>query len=593
MKEQHTGTGLLEIIVYLTKIFCKKSKGYFILVVFVSSLIGMCTSGNVVFKQMLFSGVSEAVGGSKALKDVLFIGIYMGVFMLFTLSLNAVSEILTENMNLKLFGYLGFHINEKAAKIEPISYEDPEMLDDINKAYKGAEAASEVFQIVVRILTYYIPYFLFMGFYLFRIKPILFICIVIAFLPNILGLSIRLKYYAKLERTQAPLRRKAEYYSNCMTDREYFKETRLLGAFWFFNSIYSVAMKLLNTEEWKVDKKTTQMDLGIQVLCLVGYVGVICLLFYYVIKGEISIAIFAAVFSSVEQLFQFMQESVQFQLGGLFYRLGSIFNYMNFMNFPEKQGKDIELKSCNITLKNVSFHYPGSTHNSINHISLAIQDGETIAIVGENGAGKSTLVKLLMGIYTPTEGTILLDGEDIKELSAQSIYQNTSAVFQIFQKYKLKLSENIQISDLDNKNANSNLLKAIKRADIDINDRSFSDGLNTIISKEFGGVDLSGGQWQRLAIARGFFRNHHMVVLDEPTAAIDPIEETKIYKKFSELSKGKTSIIVTHRLGSAKIAKRILVLDAGKIVEEGTHEELLQNNGKYASLYHAQAKWYA
>lgn len=162
----------------------------------------------------------------------------------------------------------------------------------------------------------------------------------------------------------------------------------------------------------------------------------------------------------------------------------------------------------------------------------------------------------------------------------------------------MTLGENISISSnkerffKDNKDIKEKLQLAVEKSDLEINEEKFNKGFDTMLSREFDGIDLSGGQWQRIAIARGFYKDHNMIVLDEPTAAIDPVEETKIYNKFAEMSKGKTAIIVTHRLGSAKIADRIVVMDKGKIIEIGTHEELINSKGKYSEMYVFQSKWY-
>lgn len=167
-----------------------------------------------------------------------------------------------------------------------------------------------------------------------------------------------------------------------------------------------------------------------------------------------------------------------------------------------------------------------------------------------------------------------------------------SGVFQKFQKYQMTLRENVMISNLDTEREDGTLLETLKKADVNIESQSYPDGLETMLSREFDGVDLSGGQWQRVSIARGINRDSKVIVLDEPTAAIDPIEETKIYKKFKEISDERTTVLVTHRLGSARIADRIVVMENGRVAEIGTHDELMNKQGTYYVLFMSQAQWY-
>jgi len=287
-----------------------------------------------------------------------------------------------------------------------------------------------------------------------------------------------------------------------------------------------------------------------------------------------------------------MEELICRHIGGLSKEIGTVRNFLRFLDMPERKGT-IERSSLDggIVLENVSFRYPGAETNALENINLSIGKGETIAIVGQNGAGKSTLVKLLTGLYLPTEGTVKIGGVDTRNISLQSIYRGISGVFQKYQRYKMTLKENINISDLDYSDQKQ-LQAAVEKADLELSQETYPQGYDTMLSREFDGVDLSGGQWQRIALARGFYRVHDLIVLDEPTAAIDPLEETRIYHKFAEISKGKTAVIVTHRLGSAKIADRIVVLDAGRVVAIGTHEQLMQEHGMYAKMYQAQAQWY-
>ena len=240
----------------------------------------------------------------------------------------------------------------------------------------------------------------------------------------------------------------------------------------------------------------------------------------------------------------------------------------------------------------VSFTYPGAEEPSLRGINLTVRSGETLAIVGPNGAGKSTLVRLLTGLYLPTGGEVLVDGVSTKELAPQALYEGVSGVFQKYQRYQMTLKENVMISDTAS-NSDADFKAALTKAELDLDPGTFPVGAETMLSREFDGVDLSGGQWQRVAVARGFYRQHNLIILDEPTAAIDPLEETRIYKQFEEMSRNKTSILVTHRLGSARVADRIVVLDNGEISAVGTHAELMDTPGLYQEMYRAQAQWYA
>lgn len=256
----------------------------------------------------------------------------------------------------------------------------------------------------------------------------------------------------------------------------------------------------------------------------------------------------------------------------------------------EVNGKEeIPDSSKGITAQNVTFAYPGYHKAAVNDVSLKVNPGETVAVVGENGSGKSTLVRLLTGLYLPDEGIVSLGGVQTKNASRRSIYEGVSGVFQNFQRYKMTLAENVAISDTKHP-VNRKMIESTLR---ETGFNNMCASLDTILSPEFDGIDLSGGQWQRLAIARGLYRTNDFIFLDEPTAAIDPIEESMLYKQFKSIVEGRCAVIVTHRLGSTKLADRIIVMDNGSIVEAGTHDQLLMHKGKYAEMWKAQAAWYA
>jgi ATP-binding cassette subfamily B protein len=349
-------------------------------------------------------------------------------------------------------------------------------------------------------------------------------------------------------------------------------------------------LKNLGIAELKANRKTNLLGFCMSLLSAAGYAGILYMLVTALLAGEITVGAFAAVFSSIGSLFYVMEEIITGHIGHIASNMGKAHNFIRFMEMPERGGIGYEPDyHKGIIAANVSFTYPHAENKSVDCVSLEIKAGETVAIVGENGAGKTTLVRLLMGLYTPTEGKVFINGMDTTRANNRSIFNGSSGVFQKYQRYQMTLEENIRISDTADKRA---IDEVIAQAGVDINSTSFPDGASTMLSREFDGVDLSGGEWQRVAIARGLYRAHNVVVLDEPTAAIDPIEESRIYRKFMEISKGKTAIIVTHRLGSTKIADRVIVMDKGKIVDIGTHYELINKNGLYAEMFNSQASWY-
>ncbi|MDR0404877.1 MAG: ATP-binding cassette domain-containing protein [Oscillospiraceae bacterium] len=269
-------------------------------------------------------------------------------------------------------------------------------------------------------------------------------------------------------------------------------------------------------------------------------------------------------------------------------------NFLRFLIIPSDNRPNLKInKRDNIVIENANFRYPNANKDALKNINLTIKPGETIAIVGENGAGKTTLVKLLTGLYKPTNGSVKIGKTDVNTTSYRSLFEKVSGVFQKYQRYALTLKENVQISDLKNECNENKVEETLEQNSINVKNKDiFPNGLDTMLSREFDGIDLSGGQWQRIAIARGLYRDSDIIVLDEPTAAIDPIEESAIYKKFMKISEDKTAIIVTHRMGSAKIAERIIVMKDGEITEMGDHDKLLNDDGVYAEMYNAQSGWY-
>ena len=247
-----------------------------------------------------------------------------------------------------------------------------------------------------------------------------------------------------------------------------------------------------------------------------------------------------------------------------------------------------------IVFENVSFSYPGTERKVIKNLSTTFRPGETVVLVGLNGAGKTTLVKLLTRLYDPTEGRILLDGKDIKEYDVRELYNLFGIIFQDFGKYAVTAAENIAFGNIDKEEDREKVEECARQANAEDYIARLPEGYDTPLTRIFEkeGIELSGGQWQKLAIARAFYRDSEIMILDEPTASLDPMAEQEIFNQFDTLREGKTTIFVSHRLSSAVIASKILVLEYGELIEEGNHHELMEKKGKYYDLFTTQAKRY-
>lgn len=597
---QPKGRGLFAMVCHMVGQGAGRKPLHLFIFPLLSVCIGLSYTVYTFIKQAFFDSVEGLVVGRGEIGLVLVLGGITSLFPVFSLMLGQLSSIVLQIFFKAAEGQMGKKLNEKAARIDPLVYEDNRFLDHINKAYVGLRSVGEVVVSTLMIFLNQSVYFVSMGIYLFTVKPALLIMFVVSFIPNIIGTVVRKRLYANLEHKAAPYRRRYEYFEKCICSREYVKETRLWRSEGFFKKMYGKNLRKYAELDWQTWKKVCLVELGLRSLVLTGYVGTIIMLFYYLSRGQVGVGAFAAIFTSLDTMFSRMNELFDIQIGTVSRNYGKAQNFFGFLDLPERRGQyEGPVKRETIEMKGVSFTYPGSPNPALENIDLSVRKGETIAIVGVNGSGKSTLTRLLTGLYLPTSGKLLIDGRSVEEISPKALYRDASAVFQRYQSYKMTVEENVRISDMGKGAEDALPVKvepavrdALEKADFPADSEKLTEGLNTMLGKDFGGIDLSGGQWQRLAIARGLYRSHDMIVLDEPTAAIDPLEEAAIYRKFAEISRDKTAFIVTHRLGSAQIADRIIVMDGGRIVDTGTHEELMQREGKYREMYHAQAKWY-
>jgi len=543
----------------------------------------------IIATQVLFDAVFHASGNDV---NFWYVALPLGVLALVTLGqqiFNGAENFVADEVGKKNMGKFIAKLHNKLQRIPAKNFENTEFLDDVNKAREGAEQVAELSWLSLQFFTYYVVFFATVGLYLFWLSPLLPLVLLIAFVPAIVGQYLHVVLFTKLEEENAPMRRRYEYYQKAIADREFFKETRILGAFRYFHALFSQTLLVVSKKIYRTERKMAVLMLLLNVASFVGLGLSTYMLFTSTMSGLITIGAFAAVFAALNRIFYVMDELLIWNLGYVTKNVGKIANYMRVLDMEETDGANGTPDfSQGIVAENISFFYPGRDEPSIKNLSLNIADGETIAIVGENGAGKSTLVRLLTGIYRPDSGLVKIGGLDSAEIHPNALYKGISGVFQRYQRYKMTLKENVAISDTSSVADAAKIQSAIDKSEFN----EPAADMDTMLSPEFEGIDLSGGQWQRLAIARGLYRENAFIVLDEPTAAIDPIEEARIYNQFKQLSKDKCAIVVTHRLGSAKLADRVVVMDNGEIVDMGTHDELATRPGKYADMWTAQAEWY-
>lgn len=489
-------------------------------------------------------------------------------------------------------------MGEKAGRLPLIRFEATELYDGIEKAQNGRRRGFDAMEALIFSLIFHGGYFLFLALYLLTLAPLLVVGIFAAFLPVALSRFIRASAFYQAENRVAPLRRAFAHYEACLTDRTYCKETRTTGAVPFFRRRYDETLAAYNQEMWRTELRTGAIDLGLRVLTLAGYVGLLLLLVNFVIGGRISPGLFGAVYFAMDSIFKWFEELFM-RLGFAVENAGYGANYLNFLATPERTGGKAAIGwNGGVALQGVTFRYPGTTAPAVDAVTLTIHPGEAVAIVGENGAGKSSLVRLIAGLYPPDDGTVQVDGVDLRLADDTTRWRGISAVFQQFQRYRMTLLDNVRIADapLDatagTTDERARATTALTQAGFYAHPGATAIDLDTMLAREFGGIDLSGGEWQRVAIGRGLYRPHEMIMLDEPTAAIDPLEEDRVYRMFLDAAHGKTAIIVTHRLGLARLADRILVMDQGRIVQDGSHAELMATAGPYARMFRAQAAWY-
>ena len=539
-----------------------------------------------------------AFWGSMVMFLLIFFFIYRILSNLITRFNTAITRIAGE----KVVKYIKVQIMEKAKTVDLASFDLPEFYEKLENANREAgirpvNVLSSTLSTISKSISL-ISYIVILA-----TAPGMWWTAIVMLIISVPSAAINFYYRKKnfmYMRNRSKDRRQMNYYSSLMVNKDMVKEIRMfdlsdefIGRFeGVFSKYYSGIRKLIIRENlWHI------MTTLISSVINCAFFVIIAL---KVFAGEIQIGDYSlytgALTSIAGTVASLIGISATVYEGTLF-----IDNLISFMNekptvvpLSDTPASVDHGKPHTVEFVNVSFSYPGTDRKVLENINLTLRPGETLVLVGLNGAGKTTLLKLLTRLYDPTEGHILLDGKDIREYDVRELYKTFGIIFQDFGKYAVTVSENISFGDVSNPIDKDRVREAAAQANADRYIESLPRGYDTALMKyfEIDGTELSIGQWQKLSIARAFYSDSDILILDEPTASLDAIAEQEIFNQFDKLREGKTTIFVSHRLSSATIASKIVVLENGKIIEEGDHKELMAKGGRYAVLFSVQAKRY-
>ena len=506
--------------------------------------------------------------------------------------------ILTDSLLGDLFSnHSSVRIMTHAAKLDLEQFEDSVFYDKLERARQQTIGRSALLtQVMTQIQDLVSMLFLLAG--LIAFNPWLILLLIVAILPSFLGESHFNGQNYALTRSQTPERRELDYVRFLGASDETAKEVKIFGLSDFIIARFKLISDKFYNDNSKLATKRSLWGVLFSVIGTIGYYGAYGLIIHQTITGLITIGTLTFLAGSFRQLSSLMESMLnRFTIVSQ----GAI--YLNdFLDFFKIEPKiSISSKALpfpkpikqGFVFENVGFKYHNSELWANRHLNFTLQPGEKLALVGENGAGKTTLVKLLARLYDPTEGRILLDGQDLKDYKIEELRFNLGIIFQDYIRYQMTLSQNIAVGNISEIDNEPLIQKAAIESLADSVAKKLPGNYEQWLGRRFNnGVELSGGEWQKVALARAYMKDAQLLILDEPTAALDARAEFEVFQRFAELTKGKSAVLISHRFSTARLADRILVLQNGELLELGTHEELLHRKGRYAELFELQARGY-
>lgn len=487
---------------------------------------------------------------------------------------------------------LQIELGEKGTRLSMICYENTETNNMLKRAKncieqeRFSDLSLSVFNILAEFLKVNGTLLVLAGFH-----PVLVGISLLSVFPYLIVRLVRGKEFYELKRYQAAGERRRNYLYHLFGDKQAVKELRIFEIEDYIEQKMYAARDNMKQEVWNFKKRDMRSLLICEIFCKSGYLLSIFSTILLLLHQVLDVGMMAAALAEFTS-FQTAAKYFLVSLGRIPECAAFVKDYYDFMDMEEEEKGTEKLCSDfdSIKVKQLSFSYPGRKTPAVSNLSFTIKRNEVVAIVGNNGSGKTTLVKLLTGLYQAQKGQIYYGRQNLRSLDPEEFYKQISFVSQDFIKYELTVRENIGIGDWKQMENTDKIYMLLHQVGLETFISQAS--VNQLLGNEFGGRELSVGQWQKLAIARGMMKDSSVIFLDEPTAALDPLMETKVLKMFLKIAREKTAIIVSHRIGICKEVDKIIVMKEGKIAEIGNHEELLAEKGEYYRLYTMQQKWY-
>ena len=484
-----------------------------------------------------------------------------------------------------------------AARLDLVSFEDPVFYDKMERARRQTTSRLGMLASLATMVQQAIT-LLSLSIGIVAFSPLLLLLLIAAVIPPFLGETrFAMLAYSLLYRW-TPERRELDYLRMLGASNSSAKEVKIFGLGDHLTERARVLFDRFYAENRGLAVKRAVTGTLLNLLPTAGYYAAYAYILYRALSGSITVGdltFLTAAFSRsrglIEQIFASFSgiaEQALFieDLFDFFKTKPSIASRPNAIPAPRPAKSGFEFRD-------VSFAYPGSSKLVLDGVSFHIDAGERIALVGENGAGKTTLVKLIARLYDPTSGAILLDGVDLRDYDVDDLRREVGVIFQDYMRYDMRVVENIGFGRIEEVDNEVRIRQAAAKAYADTVVQALPEGYNQMLGRRFeGGVDLSGGQWQKIALARAYMRDAQVLILDEPTATLDARAEYEVFLRFSELTRGRMAVLISHRFSTVRMADRILVLELGRIIEQGSHEQLLVMNGRYAELFELQAAGY-